>query len=403
MSLGFDMASATFFDGLAWLNPKVRRDLVRGSLLGTMIGDCYGRTRELRGHNKGKLIGSYTDDTQMTMALAECLINEGWDATADQMIGYFAEHYDRSRCYGGFTDKILHDIKGGMPWHLAVAKNKPAGGSWGNGCAMRAAPIAFASFDYCAQGIMAMTNCVATGHTHHDAYVYSANFVKAVNMAFSRRYFWYERHEHARILIGKGLMKGDPNDISYFPTPAVDLRLPTPDKPHSQAKPDTTLWRSYHDDLLGYYETRCYKEDSMDRVLNSELLYGSADDVAREIGCGYNVKQAVSCAIWAWLVAGKDGPMAVLDLAADIGGDMDTICAMAGALAGAYYGESAWPKEVTDELENGAFGKDFLLSLADDLAKTPKYAMTEDGKERMYLEEHPRWRKNPRSMEDLGW
>jgi hypothetical protein len=60
--------------------------------------------------------------------------------------------------------------------------------------------------------------------------------------------------------------------------------------------------------------------------------------------------------------------MAVIEQAVAIGGDSDTIASMAGALAGAHYGETNWPTEVVAELENGDFGRDFLLSLADDLA-----------------------------------
>jgi poly(ADP-ribose) glycohydrolase ARH3 len=48
-------------------------------------------------------------------------------------------------------------------------------------------------------------------------------------------------------------------------------------------------------------------------------------------------------------------------LAVNLGGDTDTIGAMAGAMAGAYYGYGQIPKEWLDCLENGAKGRDYVI------------------------------------------
>jgi poly(ADP-ribose) glycohydrolase ARH3 len=48
-------------------------------------------------------------------------------------------------------------------------------------------------------------------------------------------------------------------------------------------------------------------------------------------------------------------------LAVNLGGDTDTIGAMAGAVAGAYYGYGQIPAEWLESLENGAKGRDYVV------------------------------------------
>ena len=55
--------------------------------------------------------------------------------------------------------------------------------------------------------------------------------------------------------------------------------------------------------------------------------------------------------------------------AVNCGGDTDTIGAMAGAIAGAYYGFSSIPSVWSESLENGEKGRDYVASLAEELAR----------------------------------
>jgi poly(ADP-ribose) glycohydrolase ARH3 len=52
-----------------------------------------------------------------------------------------------------------------------------------------------------------------------------------------------------------------------------------------------------------------------------------------------------------------------------LGGDTDTIGAMAGALVGALHGSSWIPARWFDNIENGVHGRDEMLALARRLAK----------------------------------
>ena len=67
-------------------------------------------------------------------------------------------------------------------------------------------------------------------------------------------------------------------------------------------------------------------------------------------------------ALWAVLSSPEDPEMAIIR-AVNLGGDTDTI----GAMAGAYHGAEALPKRWTQALEEGEKGKGYVLGLADRL------------------------------------
>jgi poly(ADP-ribose) glycohydrolase ARH3 len=119
-----------------------------GSLLGVALGDALGAPHE-GGHiekiawrliclpHAGTL--RWTDDTQMTMGLAESLIARG-KVDCDHLAKLWAERLEVLRGYGPSTRKILAAVRAGRPWREASRAVFPQG-SFGNGAAMRAAPI----------------------------------------------------------------------------------------------------------------------------------------------------------------------------------------------------------------------------------------------------------------------
>jgi poly(ADP-ribose) glycohydrolase ARH3 len=76
---------------------------------------------------------------------------------------------------------------------------------------------------------------------------------------------------------------------------------------------------------------------------------------------------AVPPAIASFLI--NDDFEATVVTAINGGGDTDTIGAMAGSIAGAYYGYSSIPAAWLDPLENGAKGRDYVVALAEELAR----------------------------------
>ncbi|MBI4614753.1 MAG: ADP-ribosylglycohydrolase family protein [Planctomycetes bacterium] len=123
-------------------------DRFAGSLLGLALGDALGAKHEggpleqaawwLMGIGKGELL-RWTDDTQMAIALAESLITRrGLDP--DHLARLWAERADWERGYGTGARKLLRMIRDGADWREANRAIFPDG-SFGNGAAMRAAPL----------------------------------------------------------------------------------------------------------------------------------------------------------------------------------------------------------------------------------------------------------------------
>jgi len=115
-----------------------------GCLLGLGLGDALGAPHEggpierllwkAIGKSAGKM--RWTDDTQMSLDLAESLIVNG-KIDADDLARRFACSYRWSRGYGPGASKVLKRIRTGIPWGEA-SRSVYAEGSFGNGGAMRA-------------------------------------------------------------------------------------------------------------------------------------------------------------------------------------------------------------------------------------------------------------------------
>ena len=83
--------------------------------------------------------------------------------------------------------------------------------------------------------------------------------------------------------------------------------------------------------------------------------------------CNVKAIEAVPPAIGAFLFTGSFREAVIL--AVSLGGDTDTIGAMAGAIAGGYYGGSQIPSGWLEVMENKGKGKDYVIKLARRAAK----------------------------------
>ncbi len=121
------------------------RDRFEGCLLGLALGDALGAPQEggpierlawlvLGRTRRGEM--RWTDDTQMSLDVAESLIAVG-RVDGDDLARRFAESYHWSRGYGPGAAKLLKRIARGANWREASRSVFPDG-SWGNGGAMRA-------------------------------------------------------------------------------------------------------------------------------------------------------------------------------------------------------------------------------------------------------------------------
>lgn len=117
---------------------------VIGCLVGAAIGDALGAAYEGMAPDRARALprrGRITDDTQLTLATCEAIVDAGSidvAAIAARYAAWFRE--GRISGAGASTAKALRDLAAGAHWALAGARGEYASGA---GAAMRVAPLAF--------------------------------------------------------------------------------------------------------------------------------------------------------------------------------------------------------------------------------------------------------------------
>jgi ADP-ribosylglycohydrolase len=300
-------------------------DRFQGSAMGTFVGDAMGR--EVEGWSWGQIKarhgvlsrigqGFYSDDTEMMIGIMESLQQDpGFDpaVTAQR----FLENFHPWRNYGTRIYGIMEQLRTGTPWDQAGTD------SWGNGGAMRIAPIGFFFYDSREELQENALLCTRITHKHPQALAGAVAQAMAVGMATK-----------------KG-MAGDTIDRRAFleeivqGVEGVDSSMAT--------------------------EIRRIKELHRGGDLEARIK-----EIAAAFPRDVSALGAVPPALASFLVS--DDFEETVVTAVNGGGDTDTIGAMAGAIAGAYYGYSAIPRAWLEPLENGAKGRDYVLALAKELA-----------------------------------
>ncbi|MFE2143919.1 ADP-ribosylglycohydrolase family protein [Streptomyces sp. NPDC059456] len=124
------------------------------SLYGLAFGDAFGDRwfGVLRRDGEAALeartpppepLWQWSDDTAQALVLVRELAEGGGTVDQDRLALRFAEAYaaDTHRGYGASMHDVLRRIGAGEPWREVVAGQFGGQGSWGNGAAMRAAPL----------------------------------------------------------------------------------------------------------------------------------------------------------------------------------------------------------------------------------------------------------------------
>jgi poly(ADP-ribose) glycohydrolase ARH3 len=293
-----------------------------GCLVGTAIGDALGARREGMGMSRSEDIVSlaekleqliYTDDTHMTIGIAESLI-ESKGFNGEHMAQTFIKNYEAEpwRGYGPGPPRIFGMIKSGEAWYSA-ANRLYRGGSFGNGSAMRVAPVGL---------------------------LYSHNLEKLREIAYQSSSI---THSHE---LGK--------EGAALQACAVALALNTP----SDEDIDKEAFLSK---LQNFIPDQLYKE----KIAQIRELLGEQDEpkVVALLGNGIEAPRSVPTAIYCFLRQPQSYKDTVI-YAISLGGDTDTIAAMAGAISGAYLGIEAIPSEWRAKLEN----REYIEALAENLA-----------------------------------
>jgi len=298
-----------------------------GALLGTGVGDALGASlegrrrvgeEEIRSLAERKEVLTYTDDTHMMLGVAESLIaNKGF--IGEHMAQTFIRNFTQEpwRGYGPGPPRVFKLIKSGEAWDKASERFYP-GGSYGNGSAMRIAPIGVFYYD-------------------------EPKKLKEVAYQSSQI-------THAHVLGKEGAALQ-----AYAVALATGFVPPTFDR-------EDFLQR-----LNDFIEHEVYKR-KLQKI--AELLARDKVDrleVVRELGNGIEAFNSVPTAIYSFLSHPQSFEEAVL-YAVSLGGDTDTIGAMTGAISGAYLGINSIPESWKAKLEN----RQYLEELAEKLWEIKK-------------------------------
>ena len=167
-----------------------------GCLLGGTCGDILGAAvegssardiRELYGEIRdfaviGRGFGCYTDDTQMTVALTASLVECGRVDAAHASAKY-AEFYESWRGYGGAAHRVMLLLKDGGDYRGTGRLQFPEG-SFGNGGAMRIAPVGLAYRHADDEALLeAVEDALLCTHVHPEAIDGALVQAKAVGLA----------------------------------------------------------------------------------------------------------------------------------------------------------------------------------------------------------------------------
>ena len=305
------------------MDEGVLRGKFIGALVGTAVGDAVGagfegwRAAEAEAiewaADRRELL-AYTDDTHMMIGMAESLVQkEGFDG--GHMAHVFIRNYELEpwRGYGPGPPNIFCMIRAGEAWDKAAEKLYH-GGSYGNGSAMRIAPLAV--------------------FYHNDLVM-----LREVAYRSSRI-----THSHELGKEGAALQ-------AYAVALAVELE---PGKAFSS--------QEFLSKLSELVQHEAYKQ----KLAGTGILLGEADKakVVADLGNGVEAFNSVPTAIYSFLSHPDSLKEAIL-FAVSLGGDTDTIAAMTGAIAGAYLGIDAVPSKWRLKLENREYIEELAAVLYD--------------------------------------
>lgn len=157
--------------------PERRYARAMSSLRGLALGDALGsqyfvpvnypllKRRELPA---GSETWQWTDDTEMACSVMAVLADHG-RIDQDALAASFAHHHDFDRGYGPAVNRMLRLIREGEDWRTLAAELFNGQGSWGNGAAMRIAPLGAWYADDPEQATHQAEISAYTTHQHREA------------------------------------------------------------------------------------------------------------------------------------------------------------------------------------------------------------------------------------------
>ena len=289
-----------------------------GSMLGLAVGDALGSyfegqspdwigarypTPDALVKHPPEAPWSYTDDAQMAIGVAEALIKDG-EIVEASLCEAFVSNYVPSRGYGRGARVVLEAMEAGHDYKHWTNELFP-GDSYGNGAAMRVAPV----------GLL---------------------FHEGLDRCWDQaRLSSLPTHVHPLGIEGAQLI-------------ATAVSLCMRDQEFHKS--------SFYAELLSRSETEDFRQ-KLELAAQAKSI-GELLPLGNGIAAQDSVVTAIACfSLW------PDDYEQVITNAILLGGDTDTIAAMAGAISGARLGVDGIPSSFLDSLENRHKGRDYIRNL----------------------------------------
>lgn len=282
-----------------WYQAPVTDRLTRAvaSLRGTAVGDAYGHAVERApGAEPPPAPWRWTDDTEMACSVVHVLAVHGkLDAAA--LDRSFIAHYHEDRYYGPGVDGMIREAsRRGTTLSQLATEIFGGAGSWGNGAAMRIAPLGAWHYDDPDLAAVEATLAAAVTHTHQEGVAGAVATAVAASLAAAGA---------SPVDLLDGVLRRTPTgQVHHGLRHAADLAEATP------------------------------------------------EEAAAALGTGRKLSALDTVPLALWVAAQHlDDYAAAIRAAAPVAEDVDTVCAIAGGIVAGRLGEAAIPTEWVDACE----------------------------------------------------
>ena len=293
-------------------------DKLAGLMYGMVIGDSLGARFNEKEPDEIPLLDNdyllahppknYTDDTQMAISVLEEMIEHG-EIDQGSLRKRMLNRFTPWRGYGGGMLEVIERWRGGESIASTASSLYNGSGNFGDGGAVRIAPICcFFNRNQFTELYEQIHRCVLLTHTHSYGISGAVLQAAAVHLAL--------------------------NDVP------VDEWMP----------------------LLFKLPLESAFKIKLGRVQQCLENRATVHEAAKDIGNGSEAIEAVPAAVFSTL-RNIDSVIDTILFAVSMGGDCDTIGAMAGALAGARLGAHTIAPAYLSAVENEHEGLDFIKGL----------------------------------------
>ena len=303
------------------IDSTILKDRFEGCLLGLAVGDALGGKFEAQSADaiRARFATAehlitypqeeiwYTDDTQMAIGVCEALVERG-EIIEEVLCRAFVANYAPSRGYGRGARAVLDTMEDGGDYHSVAEEHFP-GGSFGNGAAMRVAPVGMLFRDHPLKVWEQARLSALPTHLHPLGIEGAQLLALAVALCSAM-----ERFDRDGFFAGL---------------------LAATESPEYRAKLEEASRVQTPDDLAGLGN----------RI---EALHSVPTAIASFALTPESFEKTISNVIF-------------------LGGDTDTLAAMAGALSGAYLGADRLPSRLVGLLESSPKGRAYIRHLAGQL------------------------------------